>query len=636
MRRRDGLLLSVAIILSLGLHTAVGYKVMKLPIGRPRPVFTHSDTRVEQAVEVARAPEDQIIDDTGKKGPETSQPAKDAPDPIKRAMDELLQQEIQKKPPPSEPPTPALDGIAKPKLSSPPATSVATGASGSPPDLTKELMTLADPEVTLPEFKPTTDGVETTASSELSATLGPGGRLADVGSLNQTFGTGTSPVTPARLESLPIPVAAAGGDGSGSGGGGGGEAGTSSPPDASATSTRSAESAASPTEEGEAKTTDPSVLDLPEVKHPEKVSAAEPSTSPPVHLDDDFSYTLRTYRGRVRKKSVFETLFGGERSAPKEGWFEAEVTPKRSLRRLDPLKKDVVYAIDTSASITDRWIGRVKHGVRRALTTFNDGDRFNLLLFKDGVQILNEGGLVEATPGNIDAARDFLQTASSSGWTDVNQALSKLLVQKTPPDRVYEIVLISDGRPTRGAVDPKRIINMITRENNRVASIYCVGVGDEINKKLLEFLAYRNKGRTVYAENVGEAASTIRELAGRLRYPLVKNLRYSILGVDPTRVYPRALPDIYQDQPLSLLGRYDSRTKQITVRISGTNREEKLDLTFTLKFDEAADGTAKIAKQWAFRKLHHLYARKLVTGPTDELEQEMRNLERRYGIEAAY
>ncbi|MFP3787422.1 hypothetical protein, partial [Burkholderia sp. SIMBA_024] len=76
----------------------------------------------------------------------------------------------------------------------------------------------------------------------------------------------------------------------------------------------------------------------------------------------------------------------------------------------------------------------------------------------------------------------------------------------------------------RGVIDTRRLIDLITRDNDLSASIYCVGVGDRQDRELLDFLAYRNKGRSVFVEDVDRAAPAINDLLSRLRYPLIRGV----------------------------------------------------------------------------------------------------------------
>ncbi len=368
-------------------------------------------------------------------------------------------------------------------------------------------------------------------------------------------------------------------------------------------------------------------------KLPDSVAKAEIQHKlPPIHLDDDFDYTLSIHR---RTQGKVLGVFGQEKNVAEDGYFEATITPKKSLSRLRTMPKDVVYVIDTSGSISDVWISHIKKGVEAAFDALNPADRFNLILFKETVQVLDPAGLVDATPANLKKAAAFLSTAASGGNTDVNKALGRLVTRDFPPDRVYQIILISDGVSTRGAISAQRIIDVITRENDQTAGIFCVAVGEKVNMKLLDLLAYRNKGRTVQAPTAYSSQAVIRTLASELRYPLIRDARPAVLGVNSDEVYPRGSLDIYFGQIFSIYGRIGSQGT-LTIRMAGKAGAQPMDFTFSLPVANAKPAPQKLAQDWAFWKVHHLYSESLRLGDPPAMRQLIDQLIESYGLDRRY
>lgn len=353
---------------------------------------------------------------------------------------------------------------------------------------------------------------------------------------------------------------------------------------------------------------------------------------PPIHLDDDFDYTLSIFR---KTQGKVLGVFGEDKVLDQDGYFEATITPKKSLSRLRTMPKDVVYVIDTSGSISDVWINHIKKGVESAFDALNPADRFNLILFKESVQVLDPAGLVEASPANIKKAAAFLTTAASGGNTDVNKALGRLVTRDFPADRVYQIILISDGVPTRGAISAQRIIDVITRENDQTAGIFCVAVGEKVNMKLLDLLAYRNKGRTVQAPTAYSSQAVIRTLASELRYPLIRDARPAVLGVNSDEVYPRGSLDIYYGQIFSIYGRIGTQGT-ITIRMAGKAGAQPMDFTFSLPVNKAKPAQQKLAQDWAFWKVHHLYSESLRLGDPPAIRRTIDQLIESYGLDRRY
>jgi hypothetical protein len=270
------------------------------------------------------------------------------------------------------------------------------------------------------------------------------------------------------------------------------------------------------------------------------------------------------------------------------------------------------------------------------LGTLNEGDRFNIVLFSNQPSFFSSEGPVVVTEKSIKEADEFLRGSRAGGMTDVNRALSRLLVRDIAMERVYNLVLITDGNPTVGVVDTRELINIITRDNDLVSSIYCVGIGNNPNRELLEFLSYRNRGFTVLAQNENRVALTIRDLMSRIRFPIMKEIELTTIGLSRDQVFPRALPDVHQGQTFSIYGRY-REAGPFTMRLAGHNGRQVLDFTFTrdLKTD-ATRASDDIRKGWAFWKLHHLYSEMIYRKESPELRKQIEELRDDYGLKVVY
>jgi len=351
----------------------------------------------------------------------------------------------------------------------------------------------------------------------------------------------------------------------------------------------------------------------------------------PRHLDDDFEYALAKFVPGDKRG-----LFGlGRADDDKRGYFRLDIIPKRSLRKLTSLPKDIVFLIDTSGSVPQAWVDQIVRGVEGALNRLNKGDRFNIVFFDEDTVIFSPDEIRPFDSKSLAEARQFLEDRTSKGYTDVNRALSRLVVRDLAVERVYELVMISDGKPTRGLMDTRELINMVTRDFDLTASIYCIGVGPSQNRELLEFLAYRNKGVCVFVDRATDAANKIDQVASRLRFPIIKDVKMNIVGADADEVFPRDLANIHQTEVFSVYGRYDQE-KPFTVRITGRNGKSPIDFTVRQHLANAQLGDQSVARNWAFWKLHHLYSLMIRQGETKELKQAIKELRQKYKLKTLY
>jgi len=285
--------------------------------------------------------------------------------------------------------------------------------------------------------------------------------------------------------------------------------------------------------------------------------------------------------------------------------------------------------------VPQTWVDQALRGVADGLNSLNKDDRFNIVFFKEKTIVFSPDALKPFTDKTLAEALKFLKERDSSGYTDVNRALSRMLKRDLAAERVYDLILISDGKPTQGVQNTRELINLITRDNDLTASIYCVGIGTSQDRKLLEFLAYRNKGVCVFVAHQAETANAIRDLMSRLRYPLIKDLRLSVVGLDADEVFPRDLPNVHQGDTFSIFGRYDAE-KPFTMRLIGYNRKTMLDVTLKGDLTNAPVGEDKIAYDWAFWKLHDLYNEMIRQGETESIKQAIEYLRRKYRLKTLY
>jgi Mg-chelatase subunit ChlD len=348
------------------------------------------------------------------------------------------------------------------------------------------------------------------------------------------------------------------------------------------------------------------------------VSPTEAAMKEVDRLDDDFDYSV----------SVFQ-------KAGQEAWARVDVTPRRSLSRLKTMPKDVVYVVDVSGSIGPDWAAAAVQGVSAALDSLNAGDRFNIVFFAERTRFYKSEGLADANDANLADAKQFLRDARAGGGTDVRQALTKLMVREEAPDRVKDIVLISDGVPTVGTMDTRDVINLITRDNDMRTAIYAVGIGDSQNVPLLEFLAYRNRGYCLYAKNEKQATTVIADLASRIRYPIMRDVRVGYTGFASGTLLPSVSRDFHQGQTTTYFARLKEKG-DIRMTFAGHNGVKRLEFNFAKNLKDAPQASPLLERYWAWWRLQSLYNQQLKDGETAAIRAQIDALKREYRFETLY
>lgn len=316
-----------------------------------------------------------------------------------------------------------------------------------------------------------------------------------------------------------------------------------------------------------------------------------------------------------------------------EKFFKLTIGVKEDVR-LKVLPKEILFLIDSSKSITPKKLYHLKQGLVSAMKELNKGDRFNLIAFR--------GDLLKFRPGSVlytdrteQEGIEFINDLEAVGQTDVSGALYDMVLE---PIALYPsyIILVSDGRPTTGMVDSRRIIQRITKENNRKRPVFAFAGGSRINRYLLEFVAYQNRGWSVFAPSTFDIEEYFIDFHRQINEPVLVNVRYLMLGVDIKQIYPRYLPDFFHQRSLEIFGKYGAE-KEFSMQLLGEAEGSTKELVFRKSFDEAVEGSRSIARKWAFRKIYYLISRNTMgVGDPARMRKEIEELSRRFSIKTPY
>lgn len=166
----------------------------------------------------------------------------------------------------------------------------------------------------------------------------------------------------------------------------------------------------------------------------------------------------------------------------------------------------IIYCLDVSASmgIGSKLSLSIK-SIKESLLQLDDFDKFNIVTFHSNVRSFKEES-VPANASNIEKAKKFLDSFTSQNiegniGTDILGALKFALISN--PDI---IVLVTDIQPTKGEIDPDKLVAEI-KKINKITKIY--GVGIEVWEpaangklaKLLKMLTEQNNGEMRLAKS---------------------------------------------------------------------------------------------------------------------------------------
>ncbi len=335
------------------------------------------------------------------------------------------------------------------------------------------------------------------------------------------------------------------------------------------------------------------------------------------NLDNVLEYRLATY--------------ADQRDGQK--FFELSLRVHNKDVDMPIIPKEIIFLIDASISIRQERLAQFQQGLSQCLQNLNPEDLFNVIIFKEEAVKYNEKSL-PATPENIRGAIAFLQWFKAGEKTDTYDALHKLISEEHPRPPSY-IMLLSDGWPTQGVTDSRQLINEITNFNGGRTCIFAYSGGSWVNRYLLDFIAYKNRGWTEYSAREHLIGKNMLELYNKIRNPVLLNLRYRVSGVPDDYVYPKMLTDFFKNAEFTLYGRYDQEEK-IVVQLLGDVQGETKEFIATALFKDAVKGDKEIARNWAFNKIYDLIGQMQYNQDNSKLLEPIKILSDRFGIKTPY
>ena len=206
------------------------------------------------------------------------------------------------------------------------------------------------------------------------------------------------------------------------------------------------------------------------------------------------------------------------------------------------LPKEIVFLVDSSNSIGQPVLEQFKQGVEDCFNLLGREDKFNVIVFKHNTVVVNKESLSNI-PADISKAKYFLDDTMANSDTDVYEAVLKSLNLKKSIKPSY-VLLISDGQPTAGLINPQQIINQIAQINQGRVPIFAFGAGTFLERYLMSFLAFTNHGWARFGPN--DIASGIVDIYKQIKDPVLIDLRYYASGLDTKEIYPKQLPDLFK------------------------------------------------------------------------------------------
>jgi len=307
------------------------------------------------------------------------------------------------------------------------------------------------------------------------------------------------------------------------------------------------------------------------------------------------------------------------------GTFALLIHPPETLKDVPRTAREMIFVIDCSGSMNGRPLDVAKRALVKCLKRLEPDDSFQILRFSDRVTVFNRIPAA-ATVDNVQRGIAFTEALFTDGGTEMQEVIRMALDLPVAPGRGRIVSLLTDG-----FIGNDREVASFARAHLGGARIFSFGVGNSVNRYLLEALARVGRGVSTFVTLDESTEIAAEELYKRVEHPALSDLKIDWGGMNVVDVQPNPLPDLYLGRPVMITGRFKGEAPA-RVRISGRAGEKRFEAAIAVDPNEPGTRHAALPAVWARTKIAGLHDALIGSGDSREIIDEIRTLSLRYGL----
>ena len=314
-----------------------------------------------------------------------------------------------------------------------------------------------------------------------------------------------------------------------------------------------------------------------------------------------------------------------------DGFFLLTLTAGEELADPDGDGADYVFILDISGSMgNDGKLGLSRNSLNAFVEQLGKDDRFELITFNVQPHTLF-AKLEPAEQATQDRAAQFLASQEARGGTVLHPAITTAY-RYADPDRTLNVVILSDGMTEQQ--ERRELIALIGQRpaNTRV---FCIGVGNEVNRPLLEQLAQDAGGLAAFVSRGADFDRQARAFRRKLMHPVATDMNIAFDGGGVYDVVPQTLGNLYHGAPLTVFGRY-REGETVKVNVTGNIRGRAITTTAELAYPDKEQANSEIERMWAWHRIDRLLKDGDRVGSRDSVAGEVIRLGEAFSIVTEY
>ncbi|XP_056000979.1 inter-alpha-trypsin inhibitor heavy chain H5-like isoform X2 [Ostrea edulis] len=190
------------------------------------------------------------------------------------------------------------------------------------------------------------------------------------------------------------------------------------------------------------------------------------------------------------------------------------------------IPKVLLFILDKSGSMGGKRLQSLKFAMHRILGDLGQADEFGIIAFESGVDYMSQE-LLDASFGNVNQARGFIDDITAGGGTDIKSALLNglsFLNAGMNRDRGTKMIFFLTDGALFGV--KKTALMEIKYANIYDIPIYSIAFGEDADSEFLQHLSRQNHGESRRVNDSNEAVNDITDLFQDIPETMLRNLTF--------------------------------------------------------------------------------------------------------------
>lgn len=353
-------------------------------------------------------------------------------------------------------------------------------------------------------------------------------------------------------------------------------------------------------------------------------TSAQLTLADPEHYAGDRDFILN-YKLTGEELSSGLMLYTGE----EENFFMLTVQPPERFASEDIPPREYIFVLDVSGSMYGYPLDTAKGLIKDLVSNLRKTDSFNLILFSSDIYQMSPQSL-PATRKNIRAAMRLIDEQEGGGGTLLSTALESALATPANENMARNIITITDGYIS----DEKNVFQII-HQNLNTTSFFSFGIGDAVNRYLIDGIAKAGQGESFVVTDSADAAETASRFRTYIEAPILTDINVSYDGFDVYDVEPAAASTLFAQKPVVLFGKWRGEPEG-SIRLTGRTGKEEYQQDISVTGIQPLEANQAIRYLWARSRVERLTDYGCNTQTEDAVKQEITTLGLNYSMITPY